>query len=408
MNPAHCRRHAADRCTGSLLTGGAGLDFNVNVNWMGRSRATAGGRSRARTALGRGVLPVACAVLAGLTGCATKTDADFRAEIAASMHTAMTTNLADMVQATRELQAAAPTRGWNVVTDAAAINRMRDAWRRVRAAWEQVEGAIAPMFEPLDVTMDSRYEDFLVSLEPAGDPYLFDANGVIGMHAVERILFAPVTRPEVVAFERTLPGYKQAAYPATDNEAIAFKTQLLQRLIDDATLLQSEWKPEDVDIATAYQGLVALMLEQRDKVNLAATGAEESRYSNITLVDLRNNLAGTQSTYDLFREWIYSKSSAVSSDEKIRTRFSTLQTAYSSTTSGDALPDVPAGWDPANPSADALRTPYGTLWREIHTSVDPNSNGSVVFEMNKIAGLLGFTVTTGISDPPLLRNPRAR
>ncbi|HEX8107985.1 MAG TPA: EfeM/EfeO family lipoprotein [Kofleriaceae bacterium] len=377
---------------------------------MRRSPATASGRSTARTVLGHDLLPVACVALAGLTGCLAKTDADFRAEVTASMHTAMTQNLADMVQAARELQAAAPIRGWNVVTDAAAVNKMRDAWRRVRVAWEQLEGAVTPMFPDLDASMDSRYEDFLLAPGAQGDLYLFDAHGVIGMHAIERILFAPITRSEVVAFESTLPGYKQSAYPATDNEAVAFKTQLVQRLIDDATQLQSDWKPEDLNIAAAYQGLVSLMAEQRDKVNLAATGAEESRYSNITLADLRNNLAGTHTAYDLFREWIYSKSSAVSSDDKIQARFSTLKDVYSTTTttSGDALPEVPAGWDPANPSPDALKTPYGTLWREVHASVDPNSEGSVVFEMKKIGELLGFTGAAGIADPPMLIGQRLR
>jgi iron uptake system component EfeO len=345
-------------------------------------------------------------VTAGLAGCVAKTDADFRAEVTAAMHTAMTQNLADMVMAARELQAAAPLHGWNVVGDAAAIGKMRDAWRQMRVAWEQVEGAVAPMFTDLDHAMDSRYEDLLRATGSRGDPYLFDGNGVIGMHAIERILFAPITRPEVVAFESGLTGYKQAAYPATDNEAIAFKTQLVQRLIDDATQLQQKWQPEDVDIVTGYQGLVALMIEQQEKVNLAATGAEESRYSNITLVDLRNNLSGTHTIYDLFREWIHSKSSAVRSDQQIQTRFSSLQVVYSSTTSGDALPDVPAGWDPNHPSPDALSTPYGTLWQEIHDSVDPTSQGSVVFEMNRIAELLGFPPATGITLPPMLRQHR--
>jgi len=338
-----------------------------------------------------------------LAGCMdSKTDADFRAEVAASMHTSMTQNLADMVQAARDLQAASPLRAWNPVTDAAAISRMRDAWQRVRFAWEQAEGAIAPMFPRFDTSMDSRYEDLL---GPTGDPYLFDASGVIGMHAIERILFAPVTRPEVVAFESTLPGYKQAAYPATDNEAIAFKTQLVQRLIDDASQLQSSWKPEDVDIATAYQGLVALMIEQQDKVNLAVTAEDESRYSNITLFDLRNNLAGTHQTYDLFRAWIQSKSSAVHSDQQIQSQFSSLQTAYGP---NDTLPEVPAGWSSENPPPDLLSTPFGALWQEVHDSVDPNSQGSVVFEMNKIAELLGFAEAAGVAKPAMMRGQRLR
>lgn len=92
----------------------------------------------------------------------------------------------------------------------------------------------------------------------------------------------------------------------------------------------------------------------------------------------------------------------MSSDDKVQTRFSTLETVYSSTTSGDALPEVPAGWDPTNPSPDALSTPYGMLWQEVHSSVDPTSQGSVVFEMNKIAELLGFTTTAGIADPAMM------
>lgn len=374
------------------------MDFNGTVNRVQRSPAPASGRSTARTVPWHHLL-VACGALAGLAGCVEKTDADFRAEVAASMHAALTQNLADIVQSAREIQAAAPLHGWNVVTDAPAINKMRDAWKRVRVAWELVEGAVAPMFSDLDFTMDSRYEAFLLAPDAHGDPYLFDANGVIGMHAIERILFAPVTRTEVVAFESVLPGYKQAAYPATDNEAIAFKTELVQRLIDDASLLASSWKPEDVNIAAAYQGMVELMHEQQDKVKLAASGAEESRYSNITLADMRNNVAGTNQAYDLFREWIHSKSSAVASDQLVQDQFSSLKNAYA-LTPGESLPAAPPGWDPNNPTLDS---DFGKLWQQVHDSVDPDSQGSVVFEMNRIADLLGFATATGITEPPMVR-----
>lgn len=334
--------------------------------------------------------------------CLDRSDADFRAEVAASMHSSMTQDLADMVQAARDLQAASPTRAW--IAGDPSIARMRDAWKRLRFAWEQVEGAIAPMFAGLNVTMDARYEDFLPGLGGAGDQAPFDATGVIGMHAIERILYAPDTRPEVVAYESSLPGYKQAAYPATDNEAIAFKTQLVQRLIDDASLLASSWKPEDVDIAAAYQGMVDLMNEQQDKVKLAATGAEESRYSNITLADLRNNLTGTHQAYDLFREWIYSKSSASTSDQQVQDQFSSLKNAYA-VTPGESLPAAPPGWNPSNTTLDS---DFGKLWQQVHDSVDPDSQGSVVFEMNRIADLLGLTAATGITEPPTVHLRRMR
>lgn len=381
----------------SLLTCGARLDFNGTVNRVRCSEVTASGRSTARTVGTSPLLLVACCAL---TGCVQKTDADFRTEVTAAMHTAMTQNLADMVQAARELQTAAPLHGWNVTADAAAIARMRDAWKSMRVAWEQVEGAVSPMFPDLDYSMDSRYEDLLGA---QGDPYLFDGNGVIGMHAIERILFAPMTRPEVVTFERALTGYKPSAYPATDNEAVAFKTQLVQRLIDDAMRLQSSWMPEDVDIATGYQGMVALMNEQQDKVELAASGAEESRYSNITLADLRNNLTGTTQAYDLFRDWIHSKSSAVSSDQLVQNQFSSLRNAYASTP-GESLPAAPPNWAPSDPTD----SDFGKLWQQVHASVDPNSQGSVVFEMNRIAELLGFTTATGVTEPPMPRLRRLR
>lgn len=347
--------------------------------------------------------------IASLAACTDKSDAEFRAEVAATMHSTITQDLAELVNAARDLQTASPSRAWNPVTDFAAIREMQDAWKRMRLAWEYIEGAIAPMFVELNATMDSRYEDFLVAMGKDGDQYLFDADGVIGMHAIERILFAPNIRPEVITFESHLDGYKAAAYPATDNEAIAFKTQLVQRLIDDASELASSWRPEDVDIAAAYQGLVALMFEQQEKVTLAATGEEESRYANITLFDLRNNLTGTQQVYDLFRDWIRSKS-AESSDHNILGKFSSLDRAYAeayTTTQSDSLPAAPPGWSSDNPTPDALATPYGTLWQQVRDSVDPNRPDSVVHEMNQVGSLLGFSPVTGIEPPPALHTRRA-
>jgi iron uptake system component EfeO len=319
--------------------------------------------------------------------CNDKTDADFRADVSASMHTSITEDLSNLVGAVRGLQAVAPNRAWNPGTDAAAIADMQNAWKRARTAWEHVEGAIAPEFAGFNVSMDARYEDFLTGLGSAGDPNLFDATGVVGMHAIERILFAAEIRPEIVAFERALPGYKAAAYPATNDEAIAFKTQLVQRLIDDTSTLGDAWLPADVDIGTAYFGLVSLMNEQQEKVNLAASGEEESRYANVTLFDLRNNLDGTQKAYELFREWILSKAAAERSDHQILDKFGFLMDTYKD---GDSLPTVPENWSSEGPTEANLHTDFGKLWQNVRTSVDPKSKGSVVFEMNHVAAMLGF------------------
>jgi iron uptake system component EfeO len=328
--------------------------------------------------------------LASLTACGDgdKSDADYRADVVTAMHDSIEEDLSALVLAARDLQTAAPTHAWNATTDAAAITSMRDAWKRTRVAYEHVEGATAPIFGDLDVTMDARYDDYLTETGPTGDQELFDATGVTGMHGIERILYAPTIRPEVITFERTLPGYKAAAYPATDGEAMAFKTVLVQKLIDDARSLHDQWQPAAIDIGAAYQGLVGLMNEQKEKVNLAATGEEESRYANLTLFDLRNNLEGTKQIYEVFRAWIRFKDGS-EPDGMIQGRFTALTALYTAT-DGDSLPPVPADWSNDHPTPANLATPFGMLWKTVRDNVDPKTDGSVVFEMNELAALLGF------------------
>jgi iron uptake system component EfeO len=321
------------------------------------------------------------------SGCG-KSDDDYKQEVTSDMHASIAADLADMAQAARDLQAAAPTHAWNATTDAAAIAAMRDAWRRTRIGYELVEGATAPLFPDVDFAIDARYDDYLVELGPDGDANPFDGTGATGMHSIERILFAPEIRAEVLAFEETLPGYRAPAYPATDEEAMAFKTQLVGQLITDADDLHTQWAPAAIDIGTAYVGLVGLMNEQREKVNLAATGEEESRYANVTLFDLRNNLAGTRKAYELFRAWVEAKDGGAD-DAAIEAKFDELAALYAST-SGDALPPVPTTWSSEAPSSADLATPFGQMWTKVHAATDPSKSESIVAHMNAIADLLGF------------------
>jgi iron uptake system component EfeO len=326
--------------------------------------------------------------MAWTSGCGGTSDDDYKREVTRDMHATIAAELANLAAAARELQAAAPTHAWNATTDAAAITEMRAAWRRTRVAYELVEGATAPLFPDQDFAMDARYDDYLVELGDGGDTDLFDGAGATGMHSIERILWAPQIRSEVIQFEASLPGYRAAAYPATDADAMKFKTELVGQLIADADDLHAQWAPAAIDIGTAYIGLVGLMNEQRDKVNLAATGEEESRYANVTLFDLRNNLAGTRNAYELFRAWIADKGGD-EPDAKIQATFSALAALYD-TNSGDALPPVPASWSSDQPSATDLATPFGQLWKQVHDATDPVREDSVVAQMNLIADLLGF------------------
>jgi iron uptake system component EfeO len=336
-----------------------------------------------------------------------RTDVAFQAQVVSGMRSSFVDDLSSLVSSSQALQAAAPANlaGW---TDA-AVASLQTPWIASRTAYEHIEGATAPIYPDIDYSIDSRYDDFLAALGSAGDSYLFDDLGVTGMHAVERILYVKVTPARVVTYEATLPGYVAAAWPATDQEANDFKNRLVQKQIADAQSLHDKWEAAtNYDLGAAFQGLVSLMNEQREKVDKASTNQEESRYSQRTMADIRANLAGTEKVYALFQPWIRSKSAAgndagggdaggadagaldgTAIDANIEQGFATLQALYDGV-SGDAIPQPPADWSSENPTATDLGTPFGVLYAGVLAAVDPTRPGSIVAQMNDAAVLLGF------------------
>ena len=355
------------------------------------------------------LVPVGAALFGAACSSSSSPDTQYQAAVVSGMRSSFITDLGNLVSYSQMLQAAAPTpadRGWDATLDGAAIAKMKAAWVGCRAAHEHIEGATAPIFPDIDATIDSRYDDFLAAL-PNGDSYLFDDLGVTGMHAVERILYSDVTPARVVAFEATLPGSVASAFPATAQEASDFKTSLVQKQISDAQALQTGWEnAKSYDLDAAFRGLVSLMNEQQEKVDKASTDEEESRYSQTTMTDIRNNLAGTERVYGLFHPWIRSKPAAtpdggaagdagVSQDGKtidaaIEAGFAALQAQYD-LIQGDAIPQPPGTWSSVNPTTADLATPFGMLYEGVHQAVDPNQSGSIVAEMNAAAVLLGFS-----------------
>ncbi len=320
-----------------------------------------------------------------------KADADYQKEIAEGMQASIAVEIDTWLASSTALCAAAPEpkgRGWDLKLDAEAITAMRAAWRKARTSYEHIEGAVAPLFPELDAATDARYDDFLSELGDAGDPNLFDEKGVTGMHAIERILYSDTIPTEVVAFEKPLLGYVAASFPTTEADAASFKAKLCAQLLTDITTLQEQWKPAKLDIGAAYQGLISLMNEQHEKVNKASTGQEESRYSRLTLADIHANLQGTETIYALFQPWIQSKDGGAAADKGITAGFKDLHTAYDATP-GDTIPSPPATWS-ASPTAEDLATPFGKLFQAVSVAVDPMRKGSVVFEMNAAAGVVGL------------------
>jgi iron uptake system component EfeO len=299
----------------------------------------------------------------------------------------ITQSLDTLLQASTELQAAAPAPdddGWSATTDKAALDSMKTAWSKARQAYEHVEGAIALLFPELDVSTDERYDGFLAD---AADDNPFDGEGITGIHAIERILWADQIRPEVVTFESALKGYQAAAFPKTRAEAEDFKTKLTQRLITDITMLRDMFKPLALDPAAAYRGVIGSLGEQIEKITKAESGEEESRYANLTLADMRYNVEGGQATHAAFRPWLLGMPNGAALDTKITAGFARIEAAYGAAT---MLPAVPTTWNETKPSDADLATPFGMLFGLLSKESDGKDPDSLVTAMNQAATAMGI------------------
>jgi iron uptake system component EfeO len=340
------------------------------------------------------VLPALALSVVACSSSDAKSDSDYEEQVVSGMHSALLADVDALRQAARDIQDSAPDpkgRGWDQSMDADAIDAMTKAWLRARGAYERTEGALAPLFPDTDAAIDARYDDFLTELGPDGDQNLFDDEGVTGMHAIERILFAKTIPAKVVAFEETLPGYRPAAWPATEEEAHAFKTELCAKLVRDTGNLADQWKPQKIDLPGAYTGLVDLMNEQREKVRKAASEEEESRYAQRTMADIRDNLTGTKKVYALFESWLATKPKGDDIADGVQKAFASLADTYDAV-KGDAIPQPPESWSSENPTTDDLKTPFGVLFSAVQNAVDPNKQGSVVDGMTKTAEAVGIPV----------------
>jgi iron uptake system component EfeO len=289
-----------------------------------------------------------------------------------------------LAAASEAIQKAAPAAdedGWNPKDDAQAVEKMRAAWADARDAYERVEGSIAILFDGLDVSTDERYDGFIEGDGPDDD--LFDGKGVTGMHAIERILWAGDHPATVVEFESALDGYKEAAFPSNEAEAEKFKNELAKRLVDDTHEMLDSFKPFALDPQTAFRGVIGSMEEQLEKVTLATTAQDESRYAQRTLDDMRANLEGGEKVYAAFREWV--KADAGDEvDAKIMAGFKSIEKAYADN-KGPAIPAPPEDFDSMDPSDADLKTPFGKLYGLLTTETDVMSKTSLISVMDSAA-----------------------
>jgi iron uptake system component EfeO len=311
------------------------------------------------------------------------TDPEAKAILAVKDYTAK--ELEALASAATALQAAAPAPdadGWSSGETAA----IEVAWKDARVRYERVEGAIAVLFPDLDAAIDERYDGFIAE---ASDDNLFDGEGVTGIHGIERIVWADRHPPGVMEFESALPDYTPAAFPASEIEATDFRDGLCQRLRDDTASMRDQFEPLALDSAAAFRGAIGSVAEQTEKVNLASTGEDESRYAQHTLADMRANLDGGYATIEAFEPWLLSLDGGEEIQRGIDEGFARLQAAYEAV-DGDAIPAVPETWNPDSPSEEDLATEYGQLWLLLAEESDPELAGSLVERMTAAADLLGI------------------
>ena len=296
------------------------------------------------------------------------------------------------LHAAQQLHSAAPTPqsdGWQVPRDAAALQASRQAWKDARVAYEHVEAAIAALFPEQDHAVDGRYDDFPAQQGTDGGapPDAFNGESMTGMHAIERILWSHAVPQAVRTFERTLNRYQEPAFPQDGRQAAAYRNVLVAHLIEQVRSMQRELDHNHLDLAAAFGGVHDSMKEQREKVNLAGQGSDESRYAQHTLADMRANLHGGRSMYEFFRPQLRKQENGAAVDRAIVERFASLQAAYAAYP-GDSLPPAPAGWSSQNVNPQLLHSDYGVLWQRVVEEADMRRPESLVALMANAQELL--------------------
>jgi iron uptake system component EfeO len=308
------------------------------------------------------------------------------------------------------LQDAAPsgkTAGWSAATDPGAVAAMRAAWRQARSAgaWGGCQAAAQVYAASLATSLDSRYE---TALATAADPYLFDGKGFVGMHAIERILWADSIPASATAFEVTLPNYTQAAFPLQASEAQDFKNQLCGQLVSDAASFQKAVEALTIDAPAGYTAGIDLVKLQFIKLEEAALGKDESRYANFTLDDMRANMATAGAVQQAFDGWLATKKGGAPTDAgagiltpsgaqvvtAIDAGFGQIQQAYQSDPgAGAGLPPVPPGWIATDITPGLIGAPFSEIFLTVSAAVDDTTSSSLVSSMNQAVTLLGIAPT---------------
>ncbi len=276
--------------------------------------------------------------------------------------------------------------GWVHPRDDAAIKAMIAAWHNARKAGAGLEGALALLPPGRAADIQGAYE---TALEAGPDPDPFDDRGFIGLHAMERVIWAERVPAPVLAYEASLDGYAAPAFPADAEQAEHFRDKLCARAAADTGAAEAEIEAMSLDPQAAYAIVDHLADGQLVKLEAAGAHRGSARYAGYALTDLRDGLATAAAVHAVFRPWLATKASGPQAFEEVTKAIARLEKQYTAVGT-DALPPVPEGWSNSSFSEESLSTPFGRLFAVVHNETDSSLDGSLTHGWHACAGLLGI------------------
>ena len=277
------------------------------------------------------------------------------------------------IRARVDLQKAAPptARGWDADATPTRSTAMKDAWLAARAAYEHARAPSRRCF-PTSTPPSTRATTTSSPSSGRGrpGPLRRPRRHRHARHRAHPVCAGHSGRRRDARVHAARATRRQPSRRPSD-EAAEFKTKLCERLVSDTHELQNDWTPQSIDLGGAFRGLIALMNEQREKVNKAASEEEESRYAQRTMADIRDNLAGTIKAYALFQPWLARRKTAPRSTPTCLR----LRRARQRLRGGFGRRHSPAArdWSAEKPSDKDLGTPFGKLYLAVQSGVDPNA-----------------------------------
>jgi iron uptake system component EfeO len=291
--------------------------------------------------------------------------------------------------AAQAIAKAAPAgRGWDAGMDSDALSIMRAQWRRAHEAYQAIQVSVATVFPDLNRDMDQSYEDQLGQLGLTGDPEPFDDKGVIGMHAIERVLYADVVPEAATARENIILGYAAPAFPMSEQDAADFRDKLVGKLTADITTMRARLGPLDLDVGFAAKSAMDLLQAEISKLFWASgRGNEESRYSHSTLADVRADHAGCRALYLILQPRLASLPGGSAVDKDVVQGLARVTTVLA-TVPGDAIPPATESWKPDMTAPEDLMTAFGKLYAALSQETSAKRPGSLAAALTRATNLL--------------------